>query len=691
MSIIFILLLITSSNLSFSSVSHLSCSKSGTHLVFVNGVGVDPGSFSRFRGASIDISKELNKGLVDEKSFVTYESYHNNSEGKLNDALETFLLYLETNKRELEISPESGYKLFLKALMKNPVGFDQLCKIQNAKAACDELNKIILFSENSSTVADIGALKNLSNDLLLNNKKIVFVSHSGGAVVVDRVRDYIKDHHPKKYNYTAHLAIARPFNTRHSNEYHLNFDQDGVINTVRDLGFGTPSSNVDLKKSCDPWYTYFLGIKNHYYNCYLGTNQVEGSSFFNLSGNVTSRQLVMDSIYRVSSYLENNDDDCCKKDPKVKRWINPYGEYGGVISKNVAVSGGQYLTINYGAQICGEGSIQVTSPSIIDDKSKLYGKINILGKFELRDFSSTESSNVELVNRSAYKSIFNIVQMDGDINMEGIINSGSSNFKGSLEMKCSAVLPSYCSAQISNSTIEVPKTQKSFADLTSISILRSNIYKKFSMSAYKLELEDSEVNGEILLANGSIVAKEMTLTKGLSFNGNLLELTNSQIDGELNINGVGNNFTLFNSNVVDGVVNSDTTSCPVYKDVSIFDYNLSGTNTFNSSVSIRNASPLTSYTISNFHSSDCVGVGSISAKSDIESFVGKGTFTLNVNQIGSGVTVDGSDGFVTIEGLTNNASNISSGSTMSGPLLWGCDVSGSIGPNEYCTPSPFSK
>lgn len=95
-----IIVLLILSALSFGKLSHLTCSSSGTHLIFINGVNVNSLDTDQFQININALLTTLNPTLVDQKSIISSEFVHNSSEGMARDIAETFYLYLETRGDE---------------------------------------------------------------------------------------------------------------------------------------------------------------------------------------------------------------------------------------------------------------------------------------------------------------------------------------------------------------------------------------------------------------------------------------------------------------------------------------------------------------------------------------------------------------------------------------------------------------
>lgn len=372
---------------SLANLSHLACSMSGTHIAAVNGVNISPSKFELFDAANIRVRNELERKYTDiGPGELTVKSYYNQSSGLILDAYETWKLYFknleETSGRHYSLNKIVNH--FANLLMNVP-GKD-FCVEEGIEEGCNELFQKL----NATTKLDAAKIQRSVLSKLVKNQKVIFLSHSQGAVVVDNVRNYLRTKYPDHYKFTSHLAVARPFVTDHEREYHVNFSKDEVLKKLKLISSNdVPDFNVKQMTECyHPNQEADALINHDYIDCYLGPTYIDPlfEPLKIANENVNSRKLILDSIYRVAGFLPNNDSKCCNK-AEGKIWLNDNENIGGFLSKDVKVTSGK-VYIENGAQICGEGSIRATSietDHFFDKTTLIEGKINLNSKFRIEN------------------------------------------------------------------------------------------------------------------------------------------------------------------------------------------------------------------------------------------------------------------------------------------------------------------
>lgn len=438
--IVFILCLINNSAL--ASLTDLSCSQNGTKVLFINGVFIDDKAFASFKIDAENFFGKLDYTQIDinNKELLIPDYRHNQSEGKLRDIAEAYFLYLIRDETKEEMPLELALKLLTASLINDNIQLDDLCKSNNTRETCKEIKKIILNNEKNQTMMDLGAFKDVAFEALVTNKqKLIFVTHSGGNLMADRVRDYVKLNLPKEYyDLTGHVSLARPYNTQHKNVETLVFDQDGVIASLRIAGQNTPDGNVDLIEPCDTF--RFLPWFNHGFDCYLGDHKVKQTAY-DLPDESPSVDVVKAAIYKVASNLGNNDYSCCKKKPgKFRR--NADGSPGGFVSNDLKITTGD-IFVQAGAKICATGEILATNDPtkhFFGASVKLNGKFFSDSQFEISGNQVISSETSEIISKLGSTKSFTLKNSEIDGKLELKTNSSvvhpnpirlSGNFYGS--------------------------------------------------------------------------------------------------------------------------------------------------------------------------------------------------------------------------------------------------------------------
>lgn len=392
-----------------AKLSHLSCSQNGLHIAFVNGVGVDVNQFQGFRNASTSLVNDLaiNLDLLDLSSTperVTFDSYHNSSFLKLYDGFEAWKLYMEGETTEDGglFSQDTISKIFNYKITENTKALSRTCHTIFFKKHCQKLDEILFFKD---TYEDLGRMKTEVSKVLSNGRKILFVSHSAGALFVDNIRDYIKRVKPANYLHTSHLALARPLETQHENQYHLTFEDDQLTEGLRLIplvGNKVPTANLNKTQACfDPAAPNDIFSNHSYINCYLGqliSQNTTDSPILDEPAEMPARSQVKNAIYRVASYLSNNDKNCCDG-KKGKVWLNGVTP-GGFVSEKLRITGGE-IYVSPMAQLCGVGEIkgsQNPNNHEFHPGTKIEGEVFIDSKFYFQNLKALPTSKLSIIS-----------------------------------------------------------------------------------------------------------------------------------------------------------------------------------------------------------------------------------------------------------------------------------------------------
>lgn len=670
---------------SYSSLSELTCSQNGTYVVFINGVNVNDEGFKDFGSIAAGFASGIEKNKVDHTSFED-ESLQNSSANVLYDAAETYFEFLKSTGISNPSSSEIYLEILMASFTNNFTPVTHACSLLNG-IICEKAYEILIQSE-IKTVTDIQYIYSKVKRKLHQDKRVIFISHSGGAVITDRVRDMILSRDGDFYNLTSHIALARPFKSVHQKVLNYSFDKDPVLKILRQGSNNVPNSNVQLINDCPG--SILLGdfLRNHNFSCYLSNIEVI------FSGRGSSDEFVKSLIYKQASEFKNNDEKCCNKaDGKV--WLNSFMSPGGFVASTVNIIG-EKLWINDDSSVCGEGEIDVSESnvlSVISNKTKLDGTLKIKGPINFSKVTSSLKSTLKIASGAAITDSI----IDGEVKIETLPPYSSLIHKGKIETKASLLINrgrldntdiDSGTVVIRESSIEDSKINGNL-ELQNSSLERVIFENYFSNDAYLnfMSISDSTINvsGPVSLEFGGIgnsnISVSGTLHQGVGANNiNNVKDTNIFFDvGTKNVR----------MNDVDAI--SEEPSIIEFKGESIF------------LEKVSNKGKLELNSFSNIHSADFIGVNQlkdvqiisngggkysvinstalgensaeIRMNSNLVEFVGHGKFDLR-GTIGSSVKIYGN--------VTNWFFNIADNTTVYGPITLGCDVSGIIYSDYEC-------
>lgn len=666
----------------FAGKSHLTCSKNGTVLFYINGVGLKDDDKSFSSNTNI-VTQQVIKSNVDSKSTIISNYMPNRSEGILKDVSEAYFLYMNSTKIS-EANPTlkaDAYKLFVSYFTSNRVKFKLMCAAKESlRKYCNEIKKIAALKEKSATVKDLRLFTEKTIDFLNENRKVIFVTHSSGALFADRIRDVLAEHPSYKKNMVSHVALARPLSAeRTKNRYDIVFNTDSLINYIRKNNLDAPDSNVDLIGDCPnnepmPLPDTDIIVRNHEFSCYIGQNLVEGKQFFPKT-NMTALEYVADSIYRVASELGNNDELCCNKSAYGKLWINEDDSLGGFVSDNTKI---QYnVILEPGSQICGKGTIKGrvgSNPSILKNKVKLKGSYDISGYFNIQELLTSENSKITLNTSSTSESKIQKLNLVGNFSVSGRFKFEDVTVSGNVSINSPV-----------NTLIDV-----SGSNIKTVTYGKMNILQGIYMTSSDLVDVDFEVTSGVNLHNfkalkGFSAASPIlgmavyntTFKENASFTSNdqiTFYSTGSTIDKEFEYPGSMLSLNTVNITEEQDWGNSDR--------VYLTKLNLGSGNQFSSSYQIQSLKSTQSNmtnTIINGRSSEMdfllnafSDLTNLTVLSGTEKIFLGGTIGSNVT-IHDDVRVSGDDTLV-----------IASNTTILGPNFFHCSVSGTIPANYIC-------
>lgn len=519
MQILISIIFIIYSNTTLAVTSDLTCSKKGLDVFFINGVLIDDKAFKdEFSVQAEAFFDKLDMNRVDLNRSYPPETIkkHNHTEGILRDIAESYFLYLARDESKQKLPLKTTLRLLLMSLMNKNAKLDEYCSLNKALEVCEELKKIIYDKQNSQAAADLGVFKDEAyKSLIERGRKLIFITHSGGNLMADRVRDFIRlQLPPEYYGLTGHVSLARPYFTLHENVETIVFEEDGVIESLRIAGQNTPAGNVSLQEKCDNF--RFLPWFNHGFDCYLGNNPVQ-QSLYDIPGLVPSVEIAKAAVYKVASRLANNDENCCNKG-NGKVWINDDNTIGGFLSGEVKVESGK-VTILKGAQICGSGTINATNDPtkhVFGEQVVINGKINFNSKFKINGTTKSSTSSILITEEGTDVQMFNV------------------NLNGELYFKKPAVTAPNIDPWIISATV----TGKNEI-IGPVRITQSNFLKdlKISSSFMPLVIQNLKMNsaGSLNLTNNrndqSTTLNDITVEAPLNVSSKLIELSGAKFYG----------------------------------------------------------------------------------------------------------------------------------------------------------------
>jgi hypothetical protein len=171
--------------ISYSKVSHLTCSATGTKLIFINGVNVDDREyFVNFRDQVTFLFSTIDQNNTDSKATIEFSVPHNRSESQLRDLAETFFLFMQRYQKDSRhnsepLIPDSKLlNLFVSSLLTTKFKFEYACKNDpdpRIQDICKEIRKIREEGQKSITFEDLGRIRKIVSDAIAENKKIIFL------------------------------------------------------------------------------------------------------------------------------------------------------------------------------------------------------------------------------------------------------------------------------------------------------------------------------------------------------------------------------------------------------------------------------------------------------------------------------------------------------------------------------------
>lgn len=377
-----------------AKVSHLSCSKSGSYFVFINGININDTAYELLylpTQRNILNALKSDRTNVDSKGNVDGDVFRNTSEGFLKDLAETYFLWLESQGYSKDIY-EKNLAQFVRYFTKGKDFYKKCSEYPQARPACEKILELEL-SQPSTTASDLGKIKASVAEKIQEGKKIVFVTHSAGSSYADNVRDYLETYFPDANKVAGLLAVAPSFTSRHPNYYHFTFKSDQLVNFVRFWGdfipgVDPPKGNYDAQIPCPMWdgeKNWQIPAGDHDINCYFQDLPVKGSTII-LDGSKIwpASKMIVDAIQRVASKLPNNDENCCNKAPG-KMWrndelcvTNPEVCQTSFIANSTKLFVNNASILN-NSQICGNYTVKSTAPSYFTN-TKMYGSGSIIAE-----------------------------------------------------------------------------------------------------------------------------------------------------------------------------------------------------------------------------------------------------------------------------------------------------------------------
>lgn len=400
----------------FANLSHLTCSKSGTDLIFINGIWIHDGGYRVWEQYTNSMRLHLQANMVDVKGSVEVQPRRNHSAGVLEDLYENYEIYLESQTNPVNL--DANRAQFIRKITNNP-RFSDHCESTEGEKVCHELFKIDT-SKMPATVNDLGVLRENILERLKDHRKIIFVTHSGGAAYAESLRTSIKLSNPEYNGLIGHVAMAPSYPSIHGYKQ-MTFVSDRITNVVRGLTFGaTPDGNYTLINDCGvPAF-----MKDHDFPCYMGEKAVLGATKFTSTGIYPGKTILADLIYQAAEELGNNEKDnpkCCYG-AAGKVWFSSSGN--SFVSNKTKIQSSVNLVLN-NSEICGEynfkGSNNITiSGSKLDGRGEFNSTVQILNSnFSIRSvFNFFNNGSFPSISQSLYMKDLNV---NSEVNVSGNI------------------------------------------------------------------------------------------------------------------------------------------------------------------------------------------------------------------------------------------------------------------------------
>lgn len=557
----------------------------------------------------------------------------------------------------------------------------QACRSDDRlKEICGELEKIKAEKQASATFQDLGKLRKRVTEVLQSNQKIIFVTHSAGAMFADRARDSIITYLPSYKDYTSHLAIARPLKSTHINKYDVIFDKDPLISFLREEGLPVPDTNVTLLGSCGEEI-----YDNHNFSCYLSNQSVSADLTIHEPDQPKAIDVIKDGIYKVASFLGNNDKGCCEKG-QGKIWLNWGNDNGGFVGKSMDVSGN--IVIHEGVSLCGNGKIEGSSfQSEIRGGTEIEGHIEIAGYFILENLKIPKKSMLQIsepyIGTSGYPQHIRDSQIEGKLTSHYVPEIKGTSFKGNVKFEDNTNLTD----TEFTAPLEEESIVESFFHAWNSKITLNN---SIDINGF-MSIEESDVlfNTDITSEDFNIWRSNLTEGFGLTGEVEYVSISNSTFthpliisvssiprivmadfssDGEFNLS-VNDYFRSIN---VKNIGSLTVNSCNMDLGNSSSHLDLIGNNIFSGNLDVT-GSKITNSTII----TPCDRYNQAYFKNEITALTHNGELTITDGFIGSGVTISG--GF-----YSDLPYSVADNTTILGPLSLECNISGTVDSSFEC-------
>lgn len=484
----------------------LSCSKNGSMIFFINGVNVSEVDKISNKILYDRFFERMTKDRIDQKLDVDSKFLYNQSEGLLLDAYETYKLSLEhsTTPKKTKV------RMFLDMISGDLPDFLQTCRSHEGNQKCDSIFSHYYKGQASLAETDLRVMMARVLRAAKDNKKLIFVTHSGGTIFADAIRRHLKTYYPQYYKLSSHFSMSRPFKTDLNKTFNATFDQDEIGKFLRySFPALAPSANIVMYQKCKGNVTE---APNHIQTCYfedaiqLSFLNTSDRPLFNQSFPIRAIDYMLDSVYRVATFIPGNDEKCCPTIPGGP-WRNEHlcqsgspNCLSGFVADSVEYSKKENIEI-VKSYICGPYKLHPGNNKIQMYGSYLHGQgeINkgnisdsIFKEDSITSFSGYAIGNSELSGRNVIQDdvyIFNS-QLNGNNIIKGhtefsrstlssdLLNP--SSFDGSIGISDSHLEGNFNvsgSATISNSSLigtNILQGNTLFHSVTSEGIIRSS-------------------------------------------------------------------------------------------------------------------------------------------------------------------------------------------------------------------------
>lgn len=378
----------------------LSCSSTGSRIVFVNGVWNE---LNDPKDSAEEVNRliKIDKKRYDAKGVISVDYVYNFSEGYYLDVLQV----AAQKAKELGVDVESALRNFFYKKEKLCEASPVLCRKIDSEAF-KMAEQTVYHSEKT-----VSELVSKITSGFFGDKKVILVSHSQGNFYANDAYHRLFRYYPTEAKkYYANLQVAPPtFSAKSEKSKYILSNLDVVINLLREvsLPFTVKSSNFTVTFPLPTGLNDFHRFTDYY----LSSNLIfSGNKQGSLKPVIrTAQDVFLDTLEELAWQLDNNDPNCCDgEDGRLYR-ADYDSEPQGFVASSVNTAEKVDLQISDDSQICGKVEIEnfgnERSEIHINNASRIDGveQINIKGDLYLDHSYITNRADflsLDLINGS---------------------------------------------------------------------------------------------------------------------------------------------------------------------------------------------------------------------------------------------------------------------------------------------------